>query len=164
MHGWTDATASRHLATTLVMIISDSPSGWSRIALGQVCIWQVVATTASGTERLGVLLPAVLRGWVSYCQLESLFHDHQLLRVASGHWHHGWAQVASWFQKCNTRNGTVYVIRPHTIVHIIWTTVKSVYVPNYLPANFLWPQSQIVYLAYHLLTMVYKTPLLLHCI
>ena len=42
----------------MVTIISDSPSDWSRIALGKVCIQRVVATTASGTERLGVLLPA----------------------------------------------------------------------------------------------------------
>ena len=51
------ATASRQLATTLTdgddkfRLIQDS-------ARTTVCIRQVVATTASGTERLGVLLSA----------------------------------------------------------------------------------------------------------
>ena len=42
----------------MATIISDSPSGWSRIVLGQVCIRWVVATTASITKRQGILLPA----------------------------------------------------------------------------------------------------------
>ena len=73
-HGWTDTTASRQLATTLTdgddnfwlakRLIQDS-------ARTTVCILRVVATTASGTERLA-----------SYCQVESLFYDRQLPRTA----------------------------------------------------------------------------------
>ena len=60
MHGWTDATTSRQLATTLLdannnFICQEVDSG---IALGPFCIERVIATTASGTGRLGVLLPA----------------------------------------------------------------------------------------------------------
>ena len=59
-HGWTDATASRQLATTLT---DGDNNFWLAKRLIQdstrttVCIWRVFATTASGTERLGVLLP-----------------------------------------------------------------------------------------------------------
>ena len=148
----------------MATIISGSPSGWSRIALGQrFCIWWVVATTASGTERLA-----------SYCQVESLFYDRQLSRTARSWPSAGSISVSrherkalrlrhgsdsgltaemfrGWFsglsmlklilfqpkpttthyystlkiQKCNTGNGTVYVIRPRTIVYIIWTIVTS---------------------------------------
>ena len=157
-HGWTDATASRQLATTLTdgddnfwlakRLIQDS-------ARTTVCIWRVVATTASGTERLA-----------SYCQVESLFYDCQLPRTARSWPSAGSISVSrrerkalrlrhgsdsgltaemfrGWFsglsmlklilfqpkpttthyystlkiQKCNTGNGTVYIICPRTIVY-----------------------------------------------
>lgn len=59
--GWTDATDSWQLATTLM---DTDKINLTRqvvdpgIALGPVCIQQVVATTASETWRLGVLLLA----------------------------------------------------------------------------------------------------------
>ena len=59
-HGWTVATASRQLATTL----TDADDNFTEqavdpgIALGPVCIRCVVATTASRTGRLGILLAA----------------------------------------------------------------------------------------------------------
>ena len=116
---------------------------------GTVCIWRVVATTASGIERMA-----------SYCQVESLVYDRQLPRRLG----HGRAPVVSWFQdaserlfdfvmaptlawlqrcfgdglvalsmlkhnaqrhyttlkiqKCNTGNGTVYVIRPSSTYYM----------------------------------------------
>ena len=74
-HGWTDATASRLLATTLM----DSNDNFTHqavdpgIVLGPVCILQVMPP------------PCQLNceaAWALYCQLESLFHDCQLPRVA----------------------------------------------------------------------------------
>ena len=61
MHGWTDATASRQLATTLTNADDNFRLARWLIQgqrLGPVCIRQGIAATASGTGRLGILLPA----------------------------------------------------------------------------------------------------------
>ena len=60
MHGWTHATASQQLATTMM----DADNNFTRqvvdprIVLGPVCIRRVIAVTASRTGKLGVPLPA----------------------------------------------------------------------------------------------------------
>ena len=65
-HGW---TASQHYPyRQMLSIISLARQG---IVLGPVCIQWVIATSASWTVRLGILLPT-----------QPLFHDRQLLRAA----------------------------------------------------------------------------------
>ena len=67
-HGWTGATASQQLAT----ILTDADDNFTPqavdpgIALGPVCIRQVIATTASKTGMLEVSLTAqIIVSWLT---------------------------------------------------------------------------------------------------